>query len=92
MNWADAVAAMRGGAIVRRVSQSVSEPVGRVEGALIMGEGFEPYALMTARTEGGDAVRVFMGAWSGVLLDPDVDDELADDWIVVPDSEGRLKP
>ncbi len=69
----------------------MSEPVGRTENALIMEEGFEPYTLMTARTEGGDAVRVFMGAWSGVLLDPDVDDELADDWIVVPDEAGRLR-
>jgi hypothetical protein len=91
MNWAEAVAAMRGGAAVRRVSESITERVEVQPGVLADVDGNEPYTLMTARTESGDPVRVFMGVWSGALIDPDCDDELADDWIVVPDEEQRLK-
>lgn len=83
---------MRGGAAVTRTSQSVVERVGFHQGMPVESLGREPLRLAAARTESGSAVRVFMGAWSNVTADPGVDDELADDWIVVPDEQGRLKP
>lgn len=80
MKWTEAVEAMKHGARVRRVSESVR----RLEGDIYV-TGQESSKLEPAITADGERVLVFMGAWSRVLFAPDETHMTADDWVVVND-------
>ena len=83
MNWTEAVDQMMAGKAVRRVSESIRTCV--AVGAMpIYDEGVEPTILADATDAGGTRCKVFMGAWSRCLFDPDDNHKAGDDWIVVP--------
>jgi len=84
MDWGGAVQAMQRGARVRRVSESVRERAGEIFGVPVFAEGQEACELAEAWIDTGHRVRVFRGAFSGLLFQPSQADMLADDWIVVP--------
>lgn len=84
MNWPEAVLAMQCGRVVRRVSEAVRTRLADVDGVPVFEDGTEPIELVAAWTDDMRAVKVFRGAWSGVLFVPSSDEFDADDWIEVP--------
>lgn len=78
MIWSEALAAMWHGHQVRRVSESVRTQIS----STMYEDGTEPTELAPAWTADGEPVKVFRGAWSGVLFKPTPDHMKAFDWIV----------
>ena len=83
LTWAEAVEAMKSGAIVRRARDMFYDTVDSDRN--VMESGMEATRLHMAVTESGDFVKVFQGAVSRVLYGPDEEATSSNDWIVVDD-------
>lgn len=81
MNWAEAVARMQAGNIVRRASQP-DKWLGTDQktGAALFVTDAEPIMLAAAWTPEDKPVFVFRGLWSRELFVPDDDNRNATDW------------
>lgn len=87
MTWNEAVKAMQNGSVVRRRSAMFIKVVdsGDDFNDPIIETGTEAMRLHVAVTDEGNFVRVFQGAQSCCLFEPDDDAKNADDWVVVDD-------
>lgn len=85
MNWTEAVEAMKRGAWVQRRSQQATRLIaaGDDGSPQVYEGGEEATRLVTAYSEDGQFVRVFQGAWSKVLFEPEDRHTSAVDWVVV---------
>lgn len=85
MNWIEAVEAMKRGAHVQQKSEQHRTLIsGPDDGTPVYECGEEPMRLVTAYTEEGQFVRVFQGAESKVLFEPDDRHTAATDWVELP--------
>lgn len=79
MNWTEAVEAMKRGAWVQRKSEQYSILIEEGDTPVYEG-GEEAIRLVTAYSEDGSFVRVFQGASSKVLFEPEDRHTTATDW------------
>lgn len=92
MNWAEAIETMKRGATVQRKSQQYSaladsgeddDPEWSFAGVPVYEGGEEGMRLAVAYTEDGTFVKVFQGASSKVLFEPEDRHTEATDWVEV---------
>lgn len=85
--WSEAVTAMQGGAVVRRARDMFIKVLDEGDGrnCPIFEQGMEATRLHVAVTDSGEFVKVFQGAGSRCLYEPDEEATSSNDWIVVDD-------
>lgn len=84
MKWTEAVAAMKAGHHVHRVSQQQRKLIGHSDGVPIYECGTEAMRLAAAWTDEGKLVMVFQGAGSKAMFVPEEEDMEANDWEISP--------